>query len=114
MVDRLREHTALLRDYIERVRKGDRRYLGEIAAKVRLLAIERRSNKALLLRVGEVFEGTAWVTIEGPPGWVYMGGHKAGDRIPLREWMDSFQLGVRTASSELSRDTVLQPTISRV
>jgi hypothetical protein len=99
MVERLRDHTALLREYIQRAEAGDRRYLGEIAAKVRLLAIDGRSNKALMLRIGEVIDGTPWVVIDGPPGWTYLDGHKTGDRLTLREWLDTFQVGVRTPSS---------------
>jgi hypothetical protein len=73
MVDRLREHTSLLREYLERVMNdGDRRYLGEIAVKVRLLAMDGKSNKALMLRVGELIDATP------------MAGTDTGERFPTR------------------------------
>jgi hypothetical protein len=99
MVERLGEHTALLRKYMALVQEGDPAYLGEIAAKIRLLAIETRSNKALMLRVGRLFGKTPTVTLEGPPGWEYQEGIKAGDTITLEDWLELFQLAVRTESS---------------
>ena len=80
-------HTTLLRKYMALVQEGDRTYLGEIAAKIRLLAIETRSNKALVLRVGTLFGKTPNVTLEGPPGWEYEEGIKAGDTITLERWL---------------------------
>jgi hypothetical protein len=99
MVERLREHTALLRKYMALVQEGDRAYLGEIAGKIRLLAIETGSNKALMLRVGKLFGKTPTVTLEGPPGWEYQEGIKAGDTLALEDWLELFQLAVRTESS---------------
>jgi hypothetical protein len=100
MVERLREHASLLREYLQRVvNDGDRRYLGEIAAKVRLLAIDGRQNKALMLRVGELIGGTPVVVLEGPPGWTFLDGHKTGDKITMVEWLETFLVGVRTPSS---------------
>jgi hypothetical protein len=99
MVERRREHTALLRKYMALVQEGDRAYLGEIAAKIRLLAIETRSNKALMLRVGRLFGKTPNVTLEGPPGWEYEEGIKAGDTITLERWLALSQLFVRTENS---------------
>lgn len=90
MVERLGEHTALLRDHLERVQREDRHYLGEVAAKVRLLAIDGRSNKALLRRVGELVGATPSVVIQGPPGWVFMDGHRTGDQLTLWDWLDTF------------------------
>lgn len=50
MIARLKEHCALLREYHDKAcRAGERRYLGEIAGKLRLLTYKSGSNQPLLL-----------------------------------------------------------------
>ena len=56
MVDALERHTLLLQEFCERAfGKGDATYLGEIANKLRLLAVRSRKNEPLLLRVMEEY-----------------------------------------------------------
>jgi hypothetical protein len=54
MVSALARQTRLLETYVIKA-QADSDYIGEIAAKLRLLLIESRSNKALLFRVAEAF-----------------------------------------------------------
>jgi hypothetical protein len=52
MTTALLRHTRLLQGYCERAfRDGEQDYLGEVAGKLRLLAIDSRQNEPLLLRV---------------------------------------------------------------
>ena len=97
MANALAKHVALLGRYIEAARGGDDAYRGEIAGKVRLLAVDKRTQMPLLRRVAELTGDELTLTLGGPDGWEFMGGAKAGDVVALADWMSSFGIGVETS-----------------
>ncbi len=71
MVGVLVQHLNLLHEYYARAyEQGDERYLGEIAAKLRLLLVESRQNRALLLSLMDHFGSMTKVRMEEPWGEV--------------------------------------------
>ena len=54
MVDALASQIRLLEAHVVKA-QSDRAYLGEVAGKLRLLIVDTRSNKALLLRVADAY-----------------------------------------------------------
>jgi hypothetical protein len=97
MAKALDTHITLLGRYIDAVRGGDETYLGEIAGKLRLLVIAKGDQKPLLRRLADLTGDDLTVTIGGPEGWTFMEGYKAGDVIPLGDWLSSFAIGVQTS-----------------
>jgi len=89
LADRLADHTQLLVEYIDKVRNGDRRYLGEVAGKLRLLVSGRQAkNKPLLFLLADATSDDLTFQVGGPPGfdWGYGVG---GQRAPLAAYLDS-------------------------
>jgi hypothetical protein len=85
LVHALRGHIRLLSDYNIRARPSrvtDQAYLGEVAAKLRLLTSRRGRNKPLLLRLMEVF---------------------GVDTVELREHLDSPAYGASTSRGSVGR-----------
>jgi hypothetical protein len=89
LAERLTDHTALLIEYIDKVKKGDRRYLGEVAGKLRLLVSGRQAkNKPLLFLLADATGDDLTFQVGGPPGfnWGYGVG---GQRASLAAYLDS-------------------------
>lgn len=101
MAKALDTHTTLLGRYIDAVRSGDDAYLGEIAGKLRLLVVSKGDQKPLLRRLADLTEYDLTVTIGGPEGWTFMEGYKAGDVVPLGDWLSSFAIGVQTSEGSV-------------
>jgi hypothetical protein len=82
LVERLREHTSLLREYSERAfADGDDRYLGEIAAKLRLLVYEHGRNRPLLIDLMEECGIDCPITLSGPAQFELAPGVFGGDQV---------------------------------
>jgi len=65
----LLEHIGLLREYGQRAfEEGDRRYLGEVAAKLRLLCYRKGRNRPLLLDMMARYDSKVQVVSSFPPG----------------------------------------------
>jgi len=88
LADRLADHTRLLVEYIDKVKNGDRRYLGEVAGKLRLLVSRQGMNKPLLFLLAEATGDDLTFQVGGPPGfdWGYAVG---GQRAPLAAYLES-------------------------
>jgi hypothetical protein len=89
LADRLGNHTQLLVEYIDNAKNGDRRYLGEVAGKLRLLVSGRQAkNKPLLFLLAEATGDDLTFQVGGPPGfdWGYGVG---GQRAPLAAYLES-------------------------
>lgn len=85
MVDALVKHTRLLQDYSDRAfGQHDRHYLGEVAAKLRLLVVETRQNAPLLLRVMKEHGLDFGVRVGEPM-----------KEIPIEQFLDSWAGSVR-------------------
>ena len=95
MLDALRMHVRLLRDYSHRAfMDSNYDYLGEVAGKLRLLVYESRSNTPLLLKLMDEFGVEVPITMRGPP---YM----SGKQLSLREYLSDLAAAVRVESGEL-------------
>jgi hypothetical protein len=71
MANALAAHLVLLGRYIDAASAGDHVYLGEIAAKIRLLVITKpKPNKqvGLLVRLAKLLDGELTLTLGGIPG----------------------------------------------
>jgi hypothetical protein len=67
LVQTLRRHVELLRDCGKRAFEDENPdYLGEVAGKLRLLVLDRGSNKPLLLGLMREFDVDIEVTIKAP------------------------------------------------
>jgi hypothetical protein len=103
LAQRLADHTSLLIEYIEKVRRdGDRRYLGEIAGKLRLLVLGRRSkNKPLLLLLAQETGHELTYRVNAPPRFVFSEGVVGGERASLTNYLDSmaFTVGGNTLTN---------------
>jgi hypothetical protein len=82
-------------------RENKAEYLGEVAGKLRLLACSTRTNRPLLLDLADEFGIALNVTVGGPEGWTFMSGQKAGDVLPLREWIDTFAFSCQTSAGQV-------------
>ena len=95
---RLRGHVRLLEQHAQKAfREGDSDYLGEIAAKLRVLVIRSRSNKPLLIRLMEEIGEVKLPPWDGPP---LQYGPQAGDELSLDEYLQLTAIGVRVPSGE--------------
>ena len=100
MANALAAHLVLLGRYIDAAAAGDHVYLGEIAAKMRLLVITKpKPNKqvGLLVRLAKLLDSELEITLGGAPGWKDMQDRTAGDVVTLDEWLASFALQVETS-----------------
>jgi hypothetical protein len=99
MVDALRGHTRLLREYAQKLSEGDTTYGGEIAGKLRLLVTRSRANTPLLLLLMRETGLELKLTMGGPPIPLEPGGPiLAGQQIPLAEYIALPAIGVRVPS----------------
>lgn len=86
MIDALAKHTRLLQDYSDRAfRQHDPSYLGEVAAKLRLLVVETRQNAPLLVRVMKAHGLEIGVLVGAAPP----------KEIPIEQLLDSWAGSVR-------------------
>jgi hypothetical protein len=89
LAERLRDHTALLNEYIDKVKNGDRRYLGEVAGKLRLLVSGRQAkNKPLLFLLANATGDDLTFEVGGPPGFDW-GYGVSGQSASLAAYLDS-------------------------
>lgn len=91
MVDMLRRHRKLLVEYGDKAfnhREED--YLGEVATKLRLLVVPKRSNVPLLVRLmSECQLDDRFVLGDmGPPAALRPAGRLPGDIVTLKEFLD--------------------------
>jgi hypothetical protein len=101
LVGALRRHTTLLRDYwVRAFQDGDDRYLGEIAAKLRLLVYEHGRNEPLLLRLMDELGLDLPITLSGPPQFEISPGVYGGDQVSLRAWLRHLAYFTTTESGE--------------
>jgi hypothetical protein len=92
----LPELVQTLRDEVEKLwefgklafEEGRDEYLGEVAAKLRLLVCEPRQGRPLLLAIMDEFGIELGLTLGGPPGFEWEPGVKSGDVVPFRQWLD--------------------------
>lgn len=93
LIDALKKHLRLLKEYYERAFvKGDADFYGEIACKIRLLAIKGRSNKPLLIKLQNITGQNMKIAINKPSGSVQM---------TLSEYMNSFGCVIRNSDDQL-------------
>jgi hypothetical protein len=96
----LEQHTSLLRDYcVFAFQDSDDRYLGEIAAKLRLLVYEH-GNPPLLLRLMDELDIEVPVTLSGPPEFEIAPGVHGGDEVSLRDWLGQLAYFTTTENGE--------------
>jgi hypothetical protein len=89
LADRLADHTRLLVEYIDKVKNGDRRYLGEVAGKLRLLVSGRQAkNKPLLFLLANATGDDLTFEVGGPPGFDW-GYGVSGQSASLAAYLDS-------------------------
>ncbi len=99
LVDSLRRHVKLLREFSVRAfQGGDSDYLGEVAAKLRLLVHEKGHNKPLLLALMDEFEMDIPITLGGPPIKLSPGQPSPGDQVSVRQYLNLTAYGVRVPS----------------
>ncbi len=99
MVAALRVHVRLLTRYAqEAFGNGNSEFIGEVAAKLRLLVTRSRSNEPLLLRLIEESAEQITFTLGGPPNRPNQQGYQAGDAVPLDAYMAFLAIGVRVHS----------------
>jgi hypothetical protein len=101
LVAALGQHTTLLRDYcVLAFQDGDDRYLGEVAAKLRLLVYEHGRNEPLLLRLMDELGVDVPITLNGPPQFEIAPGVHGGDQVSLRAWLGHLTYFTTTESGE--------------
>jgi len=89
LVTALTHHTKLLREFRDKAFvQRDEAYIGEIATKLRLLTSNRGRNKALLLRLMDLFGEEVPITLSGPID--------AGKQVNLKQFLELGAGGVRT------------------
>jgi hypothetical protein len=94
LVESLRRHVRLLREYERRAfHDGNDDYLGEIAAKLRLLSIAKGQNVPLLIRLMKVCKVKARIKPKGsrPANW---GAH---DSVTLSQILGQSAMKVKTS-----------------
>jgi hypothetical protein len=104
LVEQLRAHVSLLPDYVPRAEEGDRRYLGEIAGKLRLLVLDKGANKASLLRIADRAHVDLRIHLDRPP--VRDPAIPADNIVTLRQYLDLLAVALRvTPESDLEQLT---------
>lgn len=99
LVETLQRHVKLLKEFaIRAFEDGDYDYLGEIAAKLRLLVYEQGRNKPLLLALMDEFGLDVLIEMGGPPIERPVGWPAPGDQISLRQYLNLFAYGIRAPS----------------
>ena len=99
LVEALRRHVKLLKDFAAKAfNKGDNNYLGEVAAKLRLLVYEQGRNKPLLLALMDEFGLDIPIKLGGPPIKPVPGQPGPGDEVSLRQYLGLTAYGIRTPS----------------
>jgi hypothetical protein len=94
LLQRLDQHVKLLREYAVRAfNEGDEAYLGEVAAKLRLLVYERGQNTPLLLALMDELKIEVPIVLDlpGPPR----------PPISLREYLEGTAFAIRVSSGEM-------------
>jgi hypothetical protein len=90
LLEALLRHVELLREYSQKAfeqGKGD--YLGEVAGKLRVLVVETRMNKPLLLALMKKFGSRTQVLLDDP---------YEQDHISLDQFMERLCVAIRTDS----------------
>lgn len=99
LLESLQRHARLLREFSDRAFQGrDYDYLGEVAAKLRLLVYEGGRNKPLLLALMDEFELEVPIKLGGPPVKPLPGQPTPGDEVSLRDYLTLTAYGIRTPS----------------
>ena len=99
MVEALRKHVRLLEEYAHRAfSEGNFDYTGEVAGKLRLMAIRFGSNEPRLLRLMEETGELIPIILDGPPIPLTPQGHRGGDAISLEYFLSLLAVGVRVPS----------------
>lgn len=99
LVEALRRHVRLLKDFASKAfQESDLSYLGEVAAKLRLLVYEQGRNKPLLLALMDEFGLDIRIKLGGPPVRPPPGQPGPGDEVSLREYLGLTAYGIRTPS----------------
>ena len=99
MATALRAHVTLLSRYINAAVAGESLYLGEIAAKLRLLVITKAGHKPLLLHLAELTGDELTITLEEPPIPPLPGQPGAGDTIAVETFLDLVAVALQTPNS---------------
>ncbi len=100
MVERLKVNAELLNTYIANVEAGEVQYLGEIAAKCRLLTLKTSANRPLLQTLACLTgHGLRIETGALPPGMFWQEGIGGGEMIDIEEWLDMMAGAFQTPSS---------------
>src|SRR5438105_1473256 len=88
MTGALLRHTRLLCEYMYRAfDEGDADYLGEVACKLRLLAVKSRQNEALIQRVMSEHSLNITLRLDWP--------REAVQESTLDEYLDGLAQGIR-------------------
>lgn len=94
LVSRLKAHCDLLDEYYQKACvKGDEKYFGEIAGKLRVLVYRNKSNRPLLLDLMETAGIGILVQLNKPRGL---------SEQTLEEFIDGFQCAIRLPSGNLA------------
>lgn len=93
LITALEKHLGLLNEYYDRAfNKGEKDFYGEIACKIRLLAIKTGSNIPLLIKLQNVTGKNIKYPFDKPWG---------KNELTLCEYMNSFGCAIRNSNDEL-------------
>jgi len=112
LLDSLRRHVKLLREYYRQVfEEDDRDYVGDLVGKLRLLVHEGGRNTPLLLSLMDHLGVDIPITLGGPPIKCPPGHPEAGDKISLRRFLSLTAYGIQTPTKgyvELSKKDLIR------
>ena len=101
LISALSRNVKLLEEYCQKAfKEGNSDYYGEIAGKLRLLAIKTRKNEPLLLEIMRQLNFRLGLSFGAPQNFVSPKGYKNGDPIPLEEFLELNAIGIRLPSGE--------------
>ena len=94
----LQRHVRLLRKYARSAfEERDADFFGEVAGKLRLLAVDSAQNEPLLLNLLDQFGSDIVTTLSGPP---FNRAPGMGEVVTLRTYMERFACAIRLPSND--------------
>jgi hypothetical protein len=103
LIEALERHLRLLREYASKAfQEGNFDFGGEVAGKLRLLVIQFKSNRPLLLDLMAQTGISPTITLGGPPIKRAPGTPVPGDEISLEQYLKLGAIGIRVPSGEFA------------